>query len=73
MYKIIDYPDGEVDRVGMGMELYRYVKCPECKTEIQTENPIKVKLPYCGSCGMYVADAAHKFCGFCGVHFDGKV
>ncbi|MFB0847311.1 hypothetical protein [Paenibacillus oleatilyticus] len=51
---------------------YRYVNCPECKTEIQTSNPILLKLPYCGSCGKSVADAAHKYCGWCGSKFDGQ-
>lgn len=48
---------------------YRYANCPECKTEFEIEKPIQLKLPYCGGCGKYVADASHKFCGFCGAQF----
>jgi hypothetical protein len=52
---------------------YRYVNCPECKTEIQTEKPILLPMPYCGECGMIVFDAAQKFCCWCGCKFDGQV
>ncbi len=51
---------------------YRYVNCPDCKTEIQTSKPIVLKLPYCGNCGKCVEDAAHKYCGWCGCKFDGQ-
>lgn len=29
-----------------------------------------IDLPYCGNCGMYVADSSHKYCGFCGIKFE---
>ena len=49
---------------------YRYIQCPECKTELQTEKPSHLDMPYCGVCGMSIADLAHKFCGWCGVELE---
>lgn len=31
---------------------------------------IELDLGYCGNCGKYVADAEHKYCGFCGIKFE---
>jgi Zn ribbon nucleic-acid-binding protein len=49
---------------------YKYRNCPDCKTEIETEHPIRIEMPYCGSCGKSVEDISHKYCGWCGSEFE---
>jgi transcription elongation factor Elf1 len=47
--------------------------CNKCGSEDISkcyDKHIKLDLDYCGSCGKYVADAEHKYCGFCGIKFD---
>jgi hypothetical protein len=48
---------------------YEYIKCPTCKTEIETRHPIELELPYCGDCGRMVLDAEQVYCCWCGQEF----
>lgn len=50
---------------------YEYVNCPECQTEIETNHPVQLDMPYCSDCKMIVLDANQKYCCWCGVEFKG--
>lgn len=52
---------------------YRYVRCENCRHEMQTEKPIQLHMPYCGECGMIVLDLMQKYCCWCGSEFTGDV
>jgi len=47
------------------------VICKECgKVAREEEKIIRLKMPYCGSCGMRIDDAKQNYCGHCGEELD---
>jgi hypothetical protein len=50
---------------------YKYEKCPECKTDFETEKPVELDLPYCSACNKNVLDIAQNYCCWCGEIFNG--
>jgi hypothetical protein len=49
---------------------YKYVDCPTCKSSIEISRSCELEMPYCGSCGKIVLDAAQKYCCWCGKAFN---
>lgn len=49
---------------------YEYANCPDCNKSIPIAKPVEIDVPYCSDCGKCVLDAAHQYCGWCGVQFD---
>ena len=49
---------------------YKYIQCPQCKKEIETEHPIDTKYPYCSRCGSLLADSFMNYCPSCGARMD---
>ena len=47
------------------------IGCPECGKIVQeATKAITLEMPYCGSCGKRIEDAAHQYCGHCGEELD---
>lgn len=49
---------------------YKYIQCPQCKKEIETEHPIDTKYPYCSRCGSLLEDSFMNYCPSCGARMD---